>query len=119
MGEKFNYDPQGNFLLSFPNFSEWMRFCRLCVEKEIPAVKDTDTMSAMVSPEEFERLPKSLRDDFKIQDSETTKKLLSARKNPARVKRGVAAGTKTIQQEMDEQRFIDMVLPVALMPRAE
>lgn len=117
MGEKFTYDPQGNLLLSFPNFEEWMRFCRLCVEKDLLVVKDTETMSAMISSEVFERLPKNLRDDFKIQDPETTQKLLEARKKPTRVRRRPPPTTD--QQPADEQKLIDTLLPVALMPRTE
>ena len=119
MGENFTYDPQGNLLLSFPNFAEWMSFCRLCVEKNITVVKDTDTMSALVSSGEFDRLPEKLRKDFKIQDAQTTKKLLEKRKKPASVRHRTPPAAKECQIQIDEQRFINLLLPIALMPRIE
>ncbi len=117
MGEQFTYHPQGNLLLSFPNFEEWMKFCRLCAEKNLSVLKDTDTMSAMVSSEVFECLPADLRNDFKIQDTETTKKLLEERKKPARVRRRIPPVINP--PEMDDKKNIDLLLPPALMPRTE
>lgn len=74
-------------------------------------------MSAIISPEDFQRLPKDLRDDFKIQNAETTKKLLAKRRGPIRIKR---ADTRiSNQQPIDEQKIIDRLLPAALMPRVK
>ena len=118
MEEQFSYRPDGNLLLSFPNFSEWMRFCRFCLEKDIPVVKDTNTMSAMVSSEVFNNLPKNFRDGFEIQNSEITKRLLAERKKPNRIRRRTPPPMVS-KPPVDEQKIIDQFLPATLMPHVK
>ncbi|MFY9463127.1 MAG: hypothetical protein WAP52_02995, partial [Candidatus Sungiibacteriota bacterium] len=77
-----------------------------------------NTMSALVSSEVFNNLPKNFRDGFEIQNSEITKRLLAERKKPNRIRRRTPPPTVS-NPTVDEQKIIDQLLPTALMPRVK
>jgi len=117
MAGKFIFDKNKNINLQFVNFEEWKDFCELCEKWSIPATTDPDNWTAVISRASFENLPNELREAFAIQDAETSKKILEARRNQLRRIR--RATPVSLQEQIEREKFIDLILPPALMPRVK
>lgn len=117
MAEKFIFDKEENILLQFMNFGEWKNFYELCVKWSIPATIDRKEWKVTISRASFENLPKELRDAFAIQDAETSRKILAARIK--RLRRIQRAAPVSVQDQEDGEKFVDLILPPALMPRVK
>lgn len=116
MEEDIAFDERGKTCLQFSDFQLWMNFCEYCAENKIRFSADGDTMRAVISREAYEALPQSFRNLFLILDTETSRKILEGQRALIRKKR---RAKNAAPSPVDEQKLIETLLPIALMPRAE
>ncbi len=115
MAEKLVVDPRGNIHLQFLDRTTYQSFCDMCVKTNTKAKIDPDTLRAIIARTAFEKFPKDFQDTFEIKDSDASKKILEARKNQlGRIRPAAPVST---QDQIDAEKFIDLFLPSALMPR--